>query len=87
MNSVLYVDKAGFSSDILNYLKIRPYVCLSRHICFCKSTHPFNVISRSTVFSVCNVLYVCVCASLFLLTFVLPVTSSSLGLSPLVVCK
>ena len=65
-----------------------PSLCLFKQTCFfCQSTHPFNITSPSTVFSVCNVLYVCLCTSLFLLTFALPMTSSGLGLPSLAVCK
>jgi len=46
------------SLDILNCLKIRPYACFSRRVCFCVGTHPFNITSPSTMFSVCTVLFV-----------------------------
>ena len=52
---------------------------------FCQSTKPFNITSPSAMFSVRIVFHVYVCASLFMLTFALPMTSSALGLPSLAV--
>jgi len=59
-----------FCWDTPIYLKIHPYASLSRHVCFYKSTHLFDIPLPSTVASLCNVLCVCMCL-LLLLAFAL----------------